>query len=176
MLGVVLTSNLSWGANTDYIVERCNKKTWVLKRLKKLGANHSDLLDVYFKQIRSVTEFAVPVWNSSLTGDDIAKLERLQKTALHIILSEDYKSYNSALKTLGLEKLSERRRKICLTFAKKAQKHKKFSNWFKLNPKSKTRQKQTKFSKVVCKKERFEKSPLSYLTNLLNNHFDKPRK
>ena len=68
----------------------------------------------------------MPVWNFSLTGEDIGKLERLQKIALHIILAEDYVSYNSALKTLGLEKLSERRRKLCLTFGEKALKHSKF--------------------------------------------------
>ena len=111
LLGVVISSNLSWSANTDSIVERCNRKTWMLRRMKKLGASQEDLLDVYLKQIRSMAEFAVPVWNSSLTGEDIANIERLQKT-LHIILSEQYTSYTSALKKTGLEKLSDRRRKI----------------------------------------------------------------
>ena len=75
LLGVILSSNMSWAANTAYIVERCNKKTWILRRLKKLGASNTDLLDVYMKQIRSVAEFAVPVWNSSLTGEDITKIK-----------------------------------------------------------------------------------------------------
>ena len=176
LLGVILSSNLSWEANTDYIVKRCNSKIWILRRLKKLGASPDDLMDVYYKQIRSIAEFAVPVWNSSLTGDDIAKLERLQKIALHIILSENYKSYNSALKSLGMNKLSDRRRKMCLNFAKKAQKHEKFSTWFRLNPRNKTRQKQPKFCNVLCKKVRFEKSPLCYMTNLLNNFYDKQTK
>ena len=68
------------------------------------------LLDVFYKQIRSIAEFAVPVWNSSLAGEDVAKIERLQKIALHIILGDDYRSYTSALKTFGLEKLSVRRK------------------------------------------------------------------
>ena len=169
LLGVVISSNLSWSANTDSIVERCNRKTWMLRRLKKLGASQEDLLDVYLKQIRSLAEFAVPVWNSSLTGEDIANLERLQKTALHIILSDQYTSYTSALKETGLDKLSDRRRKICLKFAKKAQKHSKFSKWFRPNPKLQKRLLQPKFCPVVYKKERFKKSPLSYLTGLLNN-------
>ena len=38
LLGVVMTFNLSWTANTDYIVERCNGKLWMIRRLKKLGA------------------------------------------------------------------------------------------------------------------------------------------
>ena len=65
---------------------------------------------------------------SALTGVDIAKLERIQKTALHVILSEDDRSYSSALRALGLQKLSERRRQLCLNFAKKAEKNPKFTN------------------------------------------------
>ena len=169
LLGVVLTSNLSWSANTDSIVERCQKKMWTLRRLKKLGANKDDLIEIYIKQIRSIAEFAVPVWNSSLTGDDVASLERIQKTALNIILGEQYESYTSSLKTAALMKLSTRRRKMCIKFAKRAQKHSKFTKWFKPNTRRTPRLKQPRFCPVIAKKERFRKSPLSYLTTLLNH-------
>ena len=173
LLGVIISSNLSWSANTEYIVERCMKKMWVLRRLKKLGAGHSDLLDVYSKQVRSIAEYAVPVWNSALTGEDISKLERIQKIACNIILGQDYESYASALKALGLQKLADRRKKICTKFARKSEKHVKFSKLFKPAPPVITRQKKPKFCNVVCKKARFEKSPLSYLTKLLNQHYMK---
>ena len=133
LLGVVLTSNLSWEENTQYISERCNS-IWMLKTPKNLGANQDDLLDVFFTQIRSVSKFAALVWNSSLTGEQVASIERIKKTVLHVILGDEYKSYNSALKGLELEKLSDRRRKICTKFAKKSLKHNKFSKWFKPNP------------------------------------------
>ena len=80
-------------------------------------------------------------------------------------------TYTSALKLIGLEKLSARREKICTKFAKKAQKHKKFTTWFKPTPTVITRIKKPKFYDVVCKTARFEKSPLSYLTKLLNQHY-----
>ena len=170
LLGVILSSNLSWAANTEYIVNRCNKKIWVIRRLKKLGASNDDLLEVYYKQVRSTLEFAVPVWNSSLTGEDIAQLERVQKTVLHVILGDSYKSYTQALKRTGLVKLSERRKKLCLSFSKKAQKHDKFSHWFKENTKETiTRQAQPKYCEVFSRTKRFENSPLSYLTSLLNS-------
>ena len=164
---------MSWTPNTDYITQRCMKKMWVMRRLKKLGAEKTDLLEVYFKQVRSVAEYAVPVWNSALTREDSSKLERIKKTACHIILGQHYDSYTSALKTLGLEKLSERRIKICIKFVKKAQKHSKFSKWFQQTPTVNTRQKKPQFYNVVCKTARFEKSPLSYLTKLLNQHYSK---
>ena len=170
LLGVVLSSNLSWHANTDYIVKRCNGKLWVLRRLKKLGASHSDLLDVYFKQIRSIAEFGVPVWNPSLTWSDVAKLERIQKTTFHIILGDNYRSYSSALRSLGVKKLSERRKLLCLKFARKAERHHKFSKWFKPSTKrTATRQTQSKYCQVFARKKRFRNSPIPYLTELLNN-------
>ena len=128
LLGVVLSSDLSWAANTQYIIERCNNKIWTIRRLKNLGASTDDLLEIYFKQIRSIAEFGIPVWNSSLTGDDVVALERVQKTVLHVVMGEEYGSYNSALKATGLKKLSERRKKISFNFAKKAQKNPKFTN------------------------------------------------
>ena len=170
---MIVASNLSWSPNTEYLVGRCYKKLWVIRRLKKLGATKSDLLEVYCKQIRSIAEYAVPAWNSSLTGEVIIKIERLQKIACNIILGENYESYSSALKNLGLEKLSVRRRKICLKFAIKAQKHEKFSKWFKPTPSVITRTRKPKFCDVVCKTVRFEKSPLSYLTRILNQHYKK---
>ena len=104
-----------------------------------MGASHSDLLDVFYKQVRSIV--------------DIAKLERIQKTALHIILGENYRSYSSALKTLGVKKLSERRKQLCLKFAIQAEKHPKFYKWFKPNKrKTTTRQLQPKYCEVFVKK------------------------
>ena len=78
--------------------------------------------------IRIIAEFAVPVWNSSLTGYDVIKLERIQKIAFNIILGDEYLSYTNALKLLGMQKLSERRKHLCIKFAKKSLKRNKFSN------------------------------------------------
>ena len=169
LLGVILTSALKWEENTHYIVKRCYSKLWTLRRLKKLGAASDDLLDVYFKQIRSILEFASPVWNSALTGDDIINLERVQKAVLHIILGDNYKSYSSALKATGLQKLSERRKKLSVNFAKSALKSPKFNNWFRINPNQGGRTNQPKFCPAIARTERFRRSPISELINLLNS-------
>ena len=170
LLGVVIRSDLCWNSNTDYIVSRANKKLWFLRRLKTLGANQDDLRDVYIKQIRSILEFAVPVWHSSLTGEDRLLIERIQKSALHIILGNMYQSsYTSALKLLQLETLFRRRQKLCAKFARKSFKNAKFNKWFKLNDRvTVTRQQGRKFCQVYCRTQRFERSPISYITELLN--------
>ena len=55
----------------------------MLRRLKNLGAEKEDLLEVYVKQIRCLLELAVPAWQSSLTLAEIPDIERVQKSACH---------------------------------------------------------------------------------------------
>merc|ERR1712129_484620 len=170
LLGVVIRSDLSWNANTDYMVKRAYKMIWSLKRLKKLGARTGDLVDVYIKQIRSLLEFAVSVWHPSLTNEDRLKIERVQKSAFCIILGQEYKSYRLALKHLELETLYSRRNKLCKKFAKKSLKNSIFAKWFKPYQKSVyTSFLSPKFCEVYYRTERFRKSPISYLTDILNN-------
>ena len=152
------------------MVKRASKKLWCLRRLKNFGAKTKDLLDVYIKQIRCLLEYAVTVWQPSLTAEDSLKIERVQKCALAIILGQNYKSYKSALLQLNLDTLAARRIKLCEKFSIKAQKHPKFSKWFKPNTRSSvTRSRKNKFCEVYYRTERFKRSPISYFTRLLNS-------
>ena len=169
LLGIIITSDLKWEAHTNYMIRRCNSKLWVIRRLKKLGASKEDLLDIYCKHVRSILEFAAPVWNPALTGEDIINLERIQKTVLHIILGEQYTSYSCALKSTGLLKLSDRRRQISSTFAKKAFRSPKFTTWFRPNPKVGGRRDQPQFCPPVARTERFQKAPICELIKILNS-------
>ena len=137
-----------------------------------MGASDSQLLDVYIKQVRSVLELAVPVWHSSLTVADKLSIERVQKAALQIVLGKDYTSYSSACESTNLKSLEERRLQLCKKFGIKAMKNQKHTKWFKVNPKvSRTRQQQPYLCPVVSRTRRFENSPISYLTKLLNQHW-----
>ena len=141
------------------------------KTFKNLGANQSQLLDIYIQQVRSVLEMAVPAWHSSLTLLDKLKIERVQKAALHVIFGPKYVSYPHALKQVNLPTLEDRRVRLYMKFAVKAVRNPKHSNWFKVNQRvGKTRLKQPLFCPVIARTSRFEKSPLSYMTELLNKH------
>ena len=170
LLGVVIQSDMKWTANTEYIVKRAYKKLWVIRRLKGLGAETSELVDMYIKQVRSVLEFAVPAWQGAITLDNKADIERVQKCALHIIHGSQYEDYKTALKNSNLEPLETRREKLCLKFAKKAEKDVKHNKWFKPKPKLATRQPQDKYFKTIARTGRLMDSPISYLTNLLNHN------
>ena len=81
-------------------------------------------------------------------------------------------SYTNALEVLNLETLEMRRNKLCLNFALKAEKHEKFQYWFKKNIKNvNTRHPTMKYCTVKANHTRFEKSPISYLTKLLNSYY-----
>ena len=137
LLGAIITNDLKWTANTEYICKRAYKRMWTLHRMKKLDVDPYVLLDVYTKEIRAVLELAVPAWNSGLTKKQVYDIERVQRIACNIILSDsntgrcDF-SYDMALVTLGLEPLERRRRKLCMTFAKKTLKSR-HSSMFVLN-------------------------------------------
>ena len=60
LLGLMIRSDMSWASNTDNMVQKANKRMWILRRLKNLGAQADDLVDLYTKQVRSVLELAVP--------------------------------------------------------------------------------------------------------------------
>ena len=95
-----------------------------------------------------------------------------QVRATNIILGPDYKSYQTALKTLQLDSLAARRETLCLKFGKKAIKHEKHSNWFKVNQSDRvTRQPRNKFCPVIARTKRFQESPISFLTQLLNEYY-----
>ena len=128
------------------------------------------LIDVYIKQVRSVLELAVPVWHSNLTQHDRNNIERVQKCALAAILGDSYHSYDYALKVTNLKTLEDRRQQLCLNFAKKVESNHKH-NWFKETSKGRvTRLKPEKYCDVHARTVRFEKSPISYLTQLLNSY------
>ena len=68
------------------MIAKANKRLWILRRLKYLGAKQTDLVDIYTKQIRCVLELAAPAWQDSISQVEKLDLERIQKCACHIIL------------------------------------------------------------------------------------------
>ena len=150
----------------------------MLRNLKQLNVHIDILTDMYYKHCRNILELAVPAWNPGLTKAEINQLERVQKAACAIMLGPQYKTYNLALKQLAMERLDTRRETICLNFGKKVLNSEEFCNWFNPNEGNKvppkTRKQKTlivdPLKSVTTRTQRFQKSPIPYLTNLLNNN------
>ena len=172
LLGLHITTDLKWHANTQNMIKKANSKLWILRRLKRLGADQKDLTDIYCKQIRCHLEFATPVWQGAITKGERSDIERVQRCALRIILDKNYDCYKSALKTVGLEDLESRRTRLCLNFALKASRNVKHQHWFLKKFKRINTRSKNKFCTVNAKHVRYQKSPISYLTELLNKYYE----
>ena len=47
LLGLTIRSDMKWVSNTENMVKKANKRLWLIRRLKNLGANNEQLVDVY---------------------------------------------------------------------------------------------------------------------------------
>ena len=99
---------------TNYITKKAVQRLWMIRRLKEMGANNEELLDVYCKQIRSVFKYAALVWHPGLTVANTLSIERVQKACLAIILGQRYISYSNALQLASLDRLDTRREATAL--------------------------------------------------------------
>ena len=169
LLGVILTDDLKWSANTNFICSKAYKKMWILRRLKVLNVGPILLLDVYCKEVRSVLEMGVPAWNSGLTVHQSEKIERVQKVAVSIILGKTHLKYHEALKLLSLEELRVRREKLCLNFARKTLKSRHSSMFIRNTSHYNTRHFNL-YREEKANTKRFYMSPLNYITRLLNEN------
>ena len=172
LLGLTIRNDLSWKPNTLNMIKRAYKKLWAIKRLKNQGAELNDLVDIFIKQVRSILEFGVPVWNAGITQAEVIDIERVQKSFLQIAMGQKYLDYKTALEKSNLETLASRRLKLCKKFADKASKHPKHSKWFvKTHPRPNTRSSKQIYKMPTCRLTRTRKGPIPYLTNLLNTKF-----
>ena len=133
---------------------------------------------IYLTWIRNNVEFGAVLWHSSLTQELDMKIERIQKAAVRVIMGNKYTTYDEGLQRLKLDKLSERRRKICLRFAKNSLKLKQFSKLFPLNDNEHDMMKRNGNRYLINQHltERYKMSTIPYLQRLLNEDFNERRK
>jgi hypothetical protein len=168
LLGTIITNDLKWTKNTDYLVKKGNARMRILHKISEFNAPIEDLVTIYIMYVRSILELSCQVWHPMLTAENAADIERVQKSALKVILKEEYSSYEDALEKLMLTKLSDRREKLCLKFAKSCAKNELTSDLFPLNPaEANTRGKQ-KYFVSHANTGRYMDSPVPYLQRLLN--------
>ena len=171
ILGVQISHDLKWNNHVSELVHKAHGKQYMLKMLKKFNLSTADLLTIYKGYVRSLLEYAVPVWNAGLTAKQVYDLERVQKRALRIILGATYTTYQEALDKTNLCTLQQRKKGICLKFATELGKSISFKDWL---PKQRGYRVQynlrdsNKISRVRCKTNRHKNSPIPYFIDLLN--------
>ena len=171
LLGVVLSSDLRWQANTTALCSRAMAKMWLLRRMKSLKLDSEFILDYYLKEVRSLAEQGVPIWNSGLNKSQVKEIEKIQKVALKIILGQQYESYKSACVRFGLQKLSVRRLEISTKFAIKLYNSKRCEQFFTPAVRNvNTRSDVPLLLEDMCNTRRCYAAPHNYLTRLVNKN------
>ena len=170
LLGVIMTDDLKWDKNTQYLIKEGYKRMQILRKAASFGAPIADKIQIYISYVRSALEQSCQVWNSRLTEQNVTDLERVQKSALRIILNKQYVNYNDALEMINLETLEERRKYLCLKFAKKSLHGQKTQNMFPLKRKKQNTIKGEKFYVKNAKTDRLKKSAIPYMQKLQNQY------
>ena len=67
LLGVIISSDLSWDSHVTYILHKVAKRMHCINYLIRSGVPTCDILRVYCSLIRSVLEYACAVWHPGLT-------------------------------------------------------------------------------------------------------------
>ena len=117
------------------------------------------------------------LWHSSITKKCEDSLERVQKSALKIILGDEYVSYTNALKVLKLQSLKERREELCFKFAKKCLMVPKLQRMFPKSHHNHDMEKRGSEAFQVKRglTERLRRSAIPHMQRLLNEHESKKR-
>ena len=112
-----------------------------------------------------------------MTQKNVTDLERVQKSAVRIICGKNYESYSNTLSELGMKSLSDRRKLLCLKFAKKSLKVENFGHLFPLNSKSHDMRARNSNTYKVTKSysKRYLQSAIPSMQRLLNRDMQEQR-
>ena len=83
LLGVIFSADKKWSKHIENCISKAAKSLYPLRRLRHIIDTKS-LLKIYFSNIRSILEYAGPLF-IGLNQLDVARLERFQRRCLRII-------------------------------------------------------------------------------------------
>ena len=176
LLGVNFVSHPKSGLKWETYISKCIKRgysnLWILKRLVEFGVPIQDVLMTYCERVRVHVEQHIPLWTFSISNILSDKIEKLQKSAVYIMLpllgSTAQPDYQDNLALMGLEKLEKRRNSLSHKFARKVFKHPEHSKMFQINGGRVTR---TARRVIVppARSSRYDRSTIPSLAKILNS-------
>ena len=134
------------------------------------------IVTFYTLKIKSILMLGSVCFHSSLTKEQIRRLELQQKRSLTYILGSDYKSYSQALSLTSLPRLDTLREEACTKWALKAQADPQHSDLFPLNPSTVDTRHRRKFKEYKCKGSKFYFSAIPAMVRALNSHYSNEEK
>ena len=114
-LGLILSSKLDWSPQINEVCLKANRKLAVLKSVKLLSRKTLDQL--YKITVRSVIDYALPVYFKNIKLTDMARLVRVQYNAAKVVSGAlHHSSIEKLNKELGLETIQNRAEYLGITF------------------------------------------------------------
>lgn len=165
LLGITITSDLTWNIHVDNICAKASNRLYALRILKRNGVPVANLLTIFCTFIRPVLEYACQVWHTSLPSTLSDQIEHVQKRALKIVYP--HLSYTASLGQSRLITLQERRENQCLSLYKSVLNHDNKLHELlpdPVNNKDHLRNPR-KYPLFKCRTERFKNSFIPYCVN-----------
>ena len=117
-LGLFLTSKLDFGFHVNEVCLKANRKLGVLRSVKMLSRQTLDVL--YKLTVRSVIDYALPVYYKSLKQTDIARFENVQYKAGKVVTGAlHFTSKDKLNLELGWETIADRGNLLSLNIFQK---------------------------------------------------------
>ena len=106
-MGIYLSSTLDWAVQIKEVCLKANRKLSVLRSVKLLSRQTLDIL--YKITVRSVIDYALPLYFKTLKQTEIARLENVQYRAAKIVTGAyHYTSKDKLNSELGWETIQKR--------------------------------------------------------------------
>ena len=122
---MIISQDLTWNEHCDHVYNKALKRLYALRSLKKAGLNCGDLVLVYCSLVRSIIEYASPIW-AALPSYLEGLLKSIQRKALRIIFGKTV--YADAMSMASLDTLKAKRVAACQRFILNARQHPRFMN------------------------------------------------
>ena len=108
------TPNLSWNTHVNDVIKKAAKRLYFLVQLNRAKVPCNDLGLFYITCVKSVLDYAIPLYYHSHPKYLVNELERVQKRALKIMCPS--LSYDEALTHMEIAPFSVHHSNICATF------------------------------------------------------------
>ena len=122
LLGLMMTSNISWDAHIKYIIRKANSRMWTIIRMRNSGVSVQILFEMFQLRVRSLLEYMCPACSGALSKQHILSIERVQKRYIKYIVGNSIfrqSSYLEICQKFEMDTLEQRRNELCLTFVKR---------------------------------------------------------
>jgi hypothetical protein len=111
LLGLTINNKLTWQPHIDEVVKKFSKRLYFLKQLKRANVPCKDLATFYTSCVRSVMDYAIPVFYYAPPQYLQNDLKRLEKRDVAIIMPEE--NYSDTLNLVGIPSLKDHHEHLC---------------------------------------------------------------